>query len=1208
MYPNKPFNAYIYYSEKDGTTFVQNLREKLVQDERSSHLRFWKVRYGNHSGEGEYSDNPDDWPRTNLPYALSKIECLILIITPEFLKSSYAQLAWQFAKEIGLPYFLVKGSSEIGINNNWRFNEADEFIFDVDSNWELFISTLCIKCHVIPPVLMAPAMPNGYVHRPKIYESIRSLILSSKGKREALPIALVGAEGNGKTSLAIALCHDESIKKCFPDGILWVTLKETKDELSVLTELYSTMTGKEQVLSELVYGSRDVAQLLEEGDYFLVIDNVKAYQQAAPFLKDYLHSQVFPRFDLNTVRLITTSSDRVVHDTNAVAFNIEGLEYAEARQVLKEDKELNFKERNSKEQLIKAARSNPLLLRLLQQAYLNTTDNSNFYSEILKLFLKYQDESILNNPVSNSFKANDDAIVKCVIQNSLNALTPYQQNLCFALGTLFENEGIPLQIISNLWGTHIAETEIELQQLTKYALLSYHQGFITIHPTLFSYYQNTLGDNALNYHQNLISAWSDPYNLPEEYAWRFYIDHLLKAGESTRAYALLSNFKWLKCKLLNTSTQALLEDFQRFPGRAHATDLIYKALLLTKEILNIDKTNVALQLHQRLRNHLNELPSSFLVALNEELTNSFCIPIDTPYYRIGSLINNYRQPDIIEDMLIWKDYIIIGLYSGVIKVISKIDGKTLISLVQKEGPVLHMATKDDLLACGGCYHDSSNGGYISAWDLNTGSLLYTSGNKMGVVTNLVIAGDMLISGCNDENQPLRSWNLYTGEALHVFAEHTGSVTSLVVSGNILISGSYNGSIKSWSLTTGKVVHFFSGHSEMVTCLAVEGKIVVSGSRDRTLKSWDLLTGQNLYTYTGHNRPIISLTIADDIIVSSGWDHRIISWDLYKGKELRSFYSRSVNSLIVTGKKLITGGGEGLKTWELHTGKPLYDYSSFYVPSSGSFKHLTLIENIIVSSGQEGDHSIKFWELNPKVSEQKAGKYVNDIADDDFLNTLEFVKEKDPAHAEKLTDLLVLENVAISSSHDTRLISWDLLTGKPLHIFTGHATSVSCFCKKGNILISGSGYHNNHALEMEGHDVSVRSWELSTGKPLHVFRGHTRTITCLGISGDVALSGSGDSTIRSWDLKEGKPLHCFRGHNGSITSLILEDNLIISSSDDRTIRFWNLGNGKAIACIHTDEPMMKLTYNGADSILIGYGDKGGKYSFRINTALKSKLLE
>jgi len=61
----------------------------------------------------------------------------------------------------------------------------------------------------------------------------------------AITTALQGAGGYGKTTLAIALCHDHRVVGAFDDGILWTTLGQNPNVLGELTKLYEALTGEQ---------------------------------------------------------------------------------------------------------------------------------------------------------------------------------------------------------------------------------------------------------------------------------------------------------------------------------------------------------------------------------------------------------------------------------------------------------------------------------------------------------------------------------------------------------------------------------------------------------------------------------------------------------------------------------------------------------------------------------------------------------------------------------------------------------------------------------------------------------------------------------------------------------------------------------------------------------------------------------------------------
>ena len=65
------------------------------------------------------------------------------------------------------------------------------------------------------PPFQAPKVPNGYVERPEVFSDVKRFLLSQSGQTTAGTIALWGASGFGKTTLAIALCHDPDIRKAF---------------------------------------------------------------------------------------------------------------------------------------------------------------------------------------------------------------------------------------------------------------------------------------------------------------------------------------------------------------------------------------------------------------------------------------------------------------------------------------------------------------------------------------------------------------------------------------------------------------------------------------------------------------------------------------------------------------------------------------------------------------------------------------------------------------------------------------------------------------------------------------------------------------------------------------------------------------------------------------------------------------------------------
>lgn len=69
--------------------------------------------------------------------------------------------------------------------------------------------------------------------------------------------------------------------------------------------------------------------------------------------------------------------------------------------------------------------------------------------------------------------------------------------------------------------------------------------------------------------------------------------------------------------------------------------------------------------------------------------------------------------------------------------------------------------------------------------------------------------------------------------------------------------------------------------------------------------------------------------------------------------------------------------------------------------------------------------------------------------------------------------------------------------------------------------------------------------------------------------DVTLySGSNDLTIRSWNISSGNTVHVFIGHTDYVSSLQMILNSLYSSSFDKTIKEWSKTsflNTKTVTC-------------------------------------------
>lgn len=83
--------------------------------------------------------------------------------------------------------------------------------------------------------------------------------------------------------------------------------------------------------------------------------------------------------------------------------------------------------------------------------------------------------------------------------------------------------------------------------------------------------------------------------------------------------------------------------------------------------------------------------------------------------------------------------------------------------------------------------------------------------------------------------------------------------------------------------------------------------------------------------------------------------------------------------------------------------------------------------------------------------------------------------------------------------------------------------------------------------------------------IRTLKGHGDGVFCcaFGHDGTYLLSG-GDMTVRTWDLATGRELAIFRGHENAVVGCAVspDGSFVVSAAGDRTLRIWDLASGEA----------------------------------------------
>ncbi|KAJ1547349.1 Transducin (beta)-like 3, partial [Cladochytrium tenue] len=136
----------------------------------------------------------------------------------------------------------------------------------------------------------------------------------------------------------------------------------------------------------------------------------------------------------------------------------------------------------------------------------------------------------------------------------------------------------------------------------------------------------------------------------------------------------------------------------------------------------------------------------------------------------------------------------------------------------------------------------------------------------------------------------------------------------------------------------------------------------------------------------------------------------------------------------------------------------------------------------------------------------------------------------PSHTKGITCICISGNRLFSASEDGAVTIWNITTGIPTRVIRGHEGYVTAVCvtPEGRLYSGGADRHDG---------ASVRSVCIAGGK---------------------LYSAGDDKAIVEWDVKLGRPVRTLGGHFGAISTLCAgQDGKLYSGSGDCTVKIWQI---------------------------------------------------
>ena len=311
-------------------------------------------------------------------------------------------------------------------------------------------------------VVQAPPLPNHFVDRPEVRQDLKQrLIASSSDQSGTLVIsAIQGLGGIGKTILAQALCHDAQVQERFCDGILWATLGQQPDILSLLQGWILALGDYDYKPTTIKLASSHLNSLLYDKAVLLIIDDGWEVKDIEPFRVGSNDCQV----------IITTRRAYVAQEVDAQLYSLDFMSEEQSLLLLERrlGRDLAEEEIAGAKKLAKEVGYLPIALDLAAARVARGKSwselNSALTAEIARL-------EVLDSIYRRRKK---ETLLEASFNLSLNFLQeefPETWESFVWLGVLPEDVSVAAPMVATLWQVEVAEAAERLELFWDDALL-----------------------------------------------------------------------------------------------------------------------------------------------------------------------------------------------------------------------------------------------------------------------------------------------------------------------------------------------------------------------------------------------------------------------------------------------------------------------------------------------------------------------------------------------------------------------------------------------------------------------------------------------------------------------------------------------------------------------------------------------------------------
>lgn len=548
---------------------------------------------------------------------------------------------------------------------------------------------------------------------------------------------------------------------------------------------------------------------------------------------------------------------------------------------------------------------------------------------------------------------------------------------------------------------------------------------------------------------------------------------------------------------------------------------------------------------------------------------------------------------------------------------------------------------------------------VFLWQIDTGEIKEKLSGHKGGVRDVAFAatGKQVVAG--GETEIAIVWSVPSGETLQTLSGHKGTILAVDISpdGTLVGTGAEDETAIVWEVETGKPAQTVRSTLGAIEALAFhpDGKRLATGAANRELVLWDVETGkpQTKIGRIRHGVNTLSFNRDGSLLLVGSKDRVSVLIDAAEGKVLQTFVGDALGPVHAVlgpqGKRLVTREGSGLEPsevtlWNAETKQRVRRFRGQtervravdFSPEGDHF--LVLAGGAHIFDTATGEAAAHLSSTKRPFTTAVLGRQQQVLTASDELQlwTLPAGKlVRTFAVGDVVPDVALNFARARAVTAGARPAVWDLESGKPSQIFSGHNGRVFsvALSNGGRWVVSGGaddgdayiwdanngqaartfrGESGLTAVALAGDNSLVLTgnrrggaalWDVRTSQELRTLSGHSGAVTAarFGPQKRVVVTAGADGKAIVWDAARDRTLREFTRHEGAVNAISIDSRgrFLLTGSADGTARLWDLFSGDLLAqIICTGEEWLAVTPNGMvdgsqnarQQFAVGVGDR------------------